>query len=78
MQTDCQNWVQTKIDTWVNSVHALPEAAKPQPQASFIADTKSLQAEWTFIQRVIPNIDDLFQPLRTAVANTSPLWFFNL
>ena len=44
----------------VNLVHALSEAAELQPQASFVVFTKSLQTKWTFVHRVLPNIDDVF------------------
>ena len=67
---DCQDWVQKKIEVWINSVHALSKAANLQPQASFVAFTRSLQAEWTFLQRVIAGTEVLFTPLRSVIVST--------
>ena len=36
---NCQDWVQKKIEVWINSVHTLSKAANLQPQALFVAFT---------------------------------------
>ena len=42
-------WMEKKIERWVSAVHKLSNAAKSQPQAAFVAFTKSLQAEWAYV-----------------------------
>ena len=41
----------------------LTNVAKSQPQAAYTALTKSLQFEWTYLQRVTPNCATAFAPL---------------
>ena len=45
---------------WVADVQSLTKITVKQPQAAFSALTKSLQCEWKFLQRVIPECDGLF------------------
>ena len=44
-----------KIDAWLVRVDKLAWAAERQPQATYAAMEKSLQFEWSFVQRIIPN-----------------------
>ena len=43
-------WMEEKVKGWVSSVYKLAKFVKRQPQAAFIAFTKSLQAEWAYFQ----------------------------
>ena len=47
---DVDQWFKEKIECWVGSVKKISNVAKTQPQAAFTGFTKSLQAEWAFIQ----------------------------
>jgi len=49
------------------SVEKLSAVAQQEPQSSYIAFTKSLQCEWTFIQRVMLDTQFHFSPLRVAI-----------
>ena len=62
-------WVSSKVDTWVQSLNILSEVAKKQPQAAYVTVSKSLQNEWSYLQRIHPDCDELFNPLRTALIN---------
>ena len=42
---------------------------QPQLQAAYVAVSKSLQNEWSYLQRIHPDCDELFNPLRTALIN---------
>ena len=42
-------------------------ATKNHPHAAFTGFSKSLQHEWTFIQRFIPSIGHLFQDLESEI-----------
>ena len=61
-EADCQNWVEEKIEIWINSVHAMSKAAELQPQVAFVAFSKCLQAEWIFFCK------ELFLDLRTFLS----------
>ena len=52
-----------KVQKWVSSVRHLSEIAVLQPQATYAAMFKSLQCEWIYLQRVIPNCGTLFASL---------------
>jgi len=43
--------------------------AKKQPQAAYVAVSRSLQNEWSYLQRIHPDCDELFNPLCTALIN---------
>ena len=64
---DVSSWISKKVDVWVNSIQKLATVAQHEPQAAFVAFTKSLQCEWTFIQRVIIDMQHHFSPLRLAI-----------
>ena len=44
-------------------------ASQHFPHSAFTGMTKSLQHQWTFFQRVIPNIAHLFAPVEEAIAS---------
>ena len=58
-----EEYVQQQVQNWVHRVEKLTNTATSQPQAAYAALTKSLQVEWTYLQRVIPNCATAFAPL---------------
>ena len=60
-------YVKQKVQKWVQCVESLTKAAESQPQAAHAALTKSLQFEWAYLQRVVPNCADAFVPLRDSI-----------
>ena len=50
-----------------NSIAKLSKVAELQPQAAFSALAKSLQFEWSYLQRILPNFDDEYVPIQDAV-----------
>ena len=66
------SYVKSKVQEWSHHIELLSTIAKTQPQAAFITLTKSLQHEWTFIQRVIrDNGSSLpFQALEDLLGST--------
>ena len=60
-------YVVQKVRIWVDCVQRLSDVAKVQPQAAHAAVSRSLQFEWSFLQRVIPNCATAFVPLRDAI-----------
>ena len=60
-------YVSQKIAKWVEDVEALTEIAKDEPQAVYASYTKAISHRWTYIQRTIPNISNLFAPLEACI-----------
>ena len=63
------SFVQDKVDCWVSDVRHLSEIAVPQPQAAYVALTKSLQCEWVYLQRVVSDCRSLFAPLENIISS---------
>ena len=63
----CMQFVREKVDVWVDCVDKLSQAAVKAPQAAFASLTKSLQCEWDFLQRVVPDCADAFKPLNDKI-----------
>ena len=66
-EDDVNKWLNQKVDVWVKSVEKLASVAQHEPQAAYVAFTKSLQCEWTFIQRVKAESRFHFSPIRMAI-----------
>ena len=62
-----KQYVENKISKWVQDIKTLAEIAKDEPQAVYSCYTKAISHRWTYIQRTIPNIAPLFQPLEDAI-----------
>ena len=62
-----KEWLSPKIDTWVSHIRLLARVAKRYPHTAFAALSKSLQCEWTYLQRVLPDISDYFAPIEQAL-----------
>ena len=60
------NFVRKKVAMWVDCVEKLSKAANKSPQAAYTALSKSLQCEWSYLQRVMHNCGDAFVPLQDA------------
>ena len=63
----CVQFVREKVDVWVDCVDKLSQLLSRHPQAAFASLTKSLQCEWDFLQRVVPNCADAFTPLNKKI-----------
>ena len=64
---DKLKWLKERVQGWVQSVKKLSPAAQQQPQAAYVAFTRCLQNEWTFIQRVVDGDADSFSPLKQTI-----------
>ena len=58
-----------KVHKWVTHVHIFSDIALTQPQLAYMAVTRSLQHEWTFLLRVLPDCGLLFQDLESSLAS---------
>ena len=67
---DCMiadDFVRKKVAMWVDCVVKLSKAATKSPQAAYTALSKSLQFEWSYLQRVMHNCGGAFVPLQDAI-----------
>ena len=60
-------YVMSKVRRWVGHLDLLSEAALTQPQLAYAALSRSLQHEWTFLLRVVPQCGQLFQELELSL-----------
>ena len=60
-------FVQSKVETWVHCIECLAQAADSHPQAAHAALSHSLQFEWFYLSRVVPDCTSAFDPLRAAI-----------
>ena len=61
----CVQFVREKLMYCVNKLSQT--AVKATMQAAFAPLTKSLQCEWGFVQRVVPDCADAFKPLSVKI-----------
>ena len=72
--SQCEDLIQLKVNGWVHSINALAKAARKSPQAAFAVMVKSLQFEWSHVQRVVCNCEPMLQQLHDAIVTN----FFQL
>ena len=65
-----KQFIADKLDAWLVCVDNLAWAAEKQPQAAYAAMAKSLQFEWSFVQRIIPNSESSFAFLQDKINTT--------
>ena len=59
--------MKNKVQEWVGEVVQLSQIASSQPQAAYAALTHGLISKWTYLQRTVDDISDLFKPLEEAI-----------
>ena len=62
-----QNYAQKKMAGWVKEVEHLSSIAISQPHAAYAAFTHGLIHKWTYLSRIIPNLEELFKPLEDTI-----------
>ena len=63
-----EEYVNDKLTKWISEITALAEFAVTQPQASYAAYTFGLKHRWTYFLRTLPDIQDLLEPLESAIS----------
>ena len=66
-ETFFEEFVTAKIQEWVQEVDQLSNIVSMQPHTAYAATTHGLTNKWSILQKTIPNIRDLFQPLQNAI-----------
>ena len=62
-----KKYISKKTSKWGHYVELLSSIAVDQPQAAYIALTRSLKNEWTFLQRVTSGCSSLFDVIKSAL-----------
>lgn len=65
-----QEWLLPQIQNWIYGVEKLASVAKRYPQTAYAGLVKSLQTEWTYLQRVVPDLGPQMVPLEAAISDT--------
>jgi hypothetical protein len=60
-------WLEPKIQQWVTGVESLAQVAHRYPQTAYTGLAMSLQQEWQYLQRVVPDCGSAFQPIEDAI-----------
>ena len=64
------DWLKPQLDAWVYGIEQLAKVAQRFPQTAYAGLAKSLQMEWQYLQRVLPNAGPSFAPVEVALADT--------
>ena len=62
-----KEFVNEKIRNWQAKIQLLSAAANFFPHESLSVFTKSVQAEWNFLIRVVPGGDEFLKPLEDSI-----------
>ena len=62
-----EDYIRSKVTTWVEEVSNLSEIAVSYPQAALSAFTHGFVCKWHFLMRTIEGIEELFKPLEDAI-----------
>ena len=62
-----ENYVESKVSSWLSNVCKLTTIAKTQPHAAYSALTPGLSSKWTYLCRTVPNISNFLKPLDDAL-----------
>ena len=68
-KTTMKEFVHEKIKNWQAKIQLLSAAANFCPHGIFSVFTKSVQAEWIFLMRVVQGCDEFLKPLEDSIKN---------
>ena len=60
-------YVIKKVDKWIQDVEELATIAEEEPQCALSAFNSGLSQRWSFLQRTVAGISELFNPLEDAI-----------
>ena len=56
-----------KVQGQTKDIMNLDEVASSQPHAAYAAYVHGLSSRWSYLLKIVPDIDDLLQPLENAI-----------
>ena len=60
-------YVNSKVNTWIDEVEKLSEIAKVEPHAAYAAYTHGMKHKFSYLIRTIPNSKEQLQPLEDTI-----------
>ena len=60
-------WLQDQVEAWKFRVRPLAMVAHRFPQTAYAGLTKSIQLEWQYLQRAVPDLAETFAPVEIAL-----------
>ena len=60
-------YVSEKVSVWLKQLERLTDFAQTDPHAAYAAYTFGFMQRWKYVQRTIPGISDLFQPIERCL-----------
>ena len=60
-------WLEPQVAQWAQGVESLAKVARRYPQTAYAGLAKSLQQEWQYLQRVVPDCGAAFEPVEEAI-----------
>ena len=64
-----KQFIEEKVGKWVKDIRKLSSFAAEDPQSAYAAYTKGICHRWTYVQRTVPQIGALFEPLEACIRN---------
>ena len=61
------NWMDNKVQSWVDEITTLSTIVRTQPQSAFSALTHGIMSHWTYILRTCPDISTHLIPLENTL-----------
>ena len=55
-----EQYIKNKVESWVKDLQLLSKHAQDDPQAAYSAFTKGVSSRWTFFQRTVPDVSELY------------------
>ena len=62
-----QEYIQEKVQDWVEQLKVLSQYAKADPHAAYAAFTFGFLQKWKYVQRTVNDINHLFEPLEKCI-----------
>ena len=60
-------WVEPMVAKWVDGVKAIAKVARKYPQSAFFGFSQSLQSEWQYLCRIVPDVGKHLEPVEAAI-----------
>jgi hypothetical protein len=73
-----EQWIKPMIEEWSEGVKAIARVAQRYPQSAYCGFVHSLQAEWQYLCRCVPNISHHLVPIETAICQHLILVLFEV
>ena len=64
---ELEEWVQTKVEAWAHGVRTLAKIYKRYPQSAYSGLGMSIQLEWHYLQRNVPEVGSLMGPIEDSL-----------